>query len=257
MLKRNGKMAVAALAVALMVGWTASTEAAIVVEFDTAINDGGAGVGLPLTALSSYDASTASKLVVTISNEDGFGDSPPTGVSFGGTDFDLAVFDTNSIQQVSIYYLDASAVGGTFGTGDLVIQGSGSDDFAGAFLALSGTADGLADWNSSQAASVTIDTTVDGSIVIAAIANNNAGATAQSPLTSVLDSDAGSAGGGAGYAITDPAVSGGTYSFTGSSSRPVTAAVVFEPASVEVPEPASLATGLFGLTLIAARRRKA
>jgi len=237
--------ALSVLAVALLVGaLVGSADAAVVTVLDDqTINDGGSNVVLPFTGLASYDASAASKLVVTISSEDGFGDHLPTGVSFDGDAMTLAVTDNNSIQHAWMYYLDAVAAGGSFGTGDLVVEGSSDDDFTGALLALSGTMDGVADTNSASGQSVTIDTTLDGSIVVAAHVNNGSGATAQSPLTSILDSDAGSAGGGAGYAITDPAVTGGSYSFTGSTSRPLTVAAVFEPSAEDegvIPEPTTL-----------------
>jgi ketosteroid isomerase-like protein len=243
-------------ATVLVGGLIGSANAAIVLEDSQAWDDDATSNAYPSTLLSGYDASAASKLVVTVSDEFGFGDSLISGVEFGGVAFELDSDATgaNSIQQVYIFYLDATDVGGTFGTGDLVVTGSGSNDFAASFLALSGTADDFSDANVATSQSVTVDVASDGSFVVAAHANNNSGATAQSPLTPLLNGPAGSAGGGSGYAVVDEGLSQ-TFSFTGGSSRPVTTAMVFEP--FVVPEPASLATGLFGMTLIIARRRKA
>ena len=53
--------------------------------------DEGSAVPYDYTALSSFDASSASKIVVTISNEDGSGDGNIGGVTFNGTVMSLAV----------------------------------------------------------------------------------------------------------------------------------------------------------------------
>ncbi|MCH7228908.1 hypothetical protein [Haloferula sp. A504] len=212
--------------------------------------DASSGSSLPATMLSSFDASSASKVVVTISGEDGFGDSLPTGVSFNGDSFTLAVTDTNAIQQTWIYYLDASDAGGTFGTGNLVIDGSGSDDFAASWLFLSGTADGVGATNSAQSQTVSLTTTANDSFVVASHANNGSSGTAQSPLTVLLDGPAGSAGGGSGYA-TIATAGAGTYEFTGGSSRPVTVAAEF----TVIPEPSIALLGGLGVLGLLRRRR--
>lgn len=187
--------------------------------------------------MTSYDAWDASKLVGTISGENGFRDSIPTGVAFGGNTFGLAV----------------SAAKGSFGTSNVVIADSGSDDSAGSLIYFSNTKDGVGVTNSTQAQGVTIGTILNDSIVIAAHANNGNGSTAQDPLTSVLYSEAGSAGGSADYAITDPAVTGGTYSFSGSTSQPLTVAAIFKP----IPEPVVLTlVGLGGLIISFGRGRR-
>ncbi|MCH7228907.1 sialate O-acetylesterase [Haloferula sp. A504] len=181
----------------------------------------------PLTGLVGFDATGATKLVATISDEDGFGDSLPTGLTFDSVPMTPVITANNGIQHTWIYYLDASAVpGGAFGVGDLVVLGSGSNDLAGSLFAFSGTADGAGASASSPTQSVDLTTTADGSVVVAAHANNGGGATAQAPLTPLLDGDAGSAGGGSGHAIVGPAGTG-AYSFTGSNSRPVTIAAEF------------------------------
>jgi hypothetical protein len=215
-----------------------------------AFSEAPTAVTYPYTALSSFDASTASKVVFTLSDELGSGDTLPTSITFGGVAMTLAVGNNNSIQHARIYYLDASSVGGgTFGTGDLVVTGTGSNDFAGSWLFLAGTADGVGPTNSSLTQSVSLTTVTDGSWVVASHANNGTSGTAQSPLTVLLDGDAGSAGGGSGYAEIATGAAG-TYSFTGSTSRPVTMAAAFQA----VPEPSTTALlGLGGLALIMRR----
>jgi hypothetical protein len=205
------------------------------------------------TALSSFNASTASKVVFTLSDEAGSGDDAISGVTFGGVALTLAVEGINGNQQYAgIYYLDASSAGGgAFGTGDLVVTGSGNNDFGGSWIFLSGTADGVGPTNSALAQSVGLTTLVDGSFVVASHANNGNSGTAQSPMTVLLDSDVGSAGGGSGYA-TIATAGAGSYSFTGSNDRPMTVAVAFAP----VPEPSTTALlGLGGFALILRRSK--
>lgn len=209
----------------------------------------------PKTALSSFDASSASKIVFTMSTEVGFGDTAFSSVTFGGNALVpaiAAVNSTNSIQQTSIYYLDASSVsGGSFGTGDLVINGSGSNDFGVSWIFLSGTADGVGPTNSAtNSLTVSLTTTLDNSFVVASHASNGSSGTAQSPLTALLDGDVGSAGGGSGYATITTAGSG-SYSFAGSTSRPVTVVAAFAP----IPEPATALLGSLGALLLLRRRR--
>jgi hypothetical protein len=213
---------------------------------------GATAVANPRTVLTSFNASTASKIVLTLSDEDGSGDTVPTGFSFGGVAMTLAVSHNNSIQQTKIYYLDASnpLVGGTFGTGDLVVNGTGTNDYGVSWLFLSGTADGVGPTNISTTQSVSLTTVVNGSWVIASTANNNASGTPQSPLTALLNGDVGSAGGGSGYA--EIATAGaGTYSFTDGTGRPVTVAAAFAP----IPEPSAALLGALGLLALLRRRR--
>lgn len=235
------------LAIAGLSLGTASVANAAISLVNSGTSTGGS---LPLTLLSGYDASTSSKIVVTISGEDGFGDSLPTGVSFGSDAFTLAITAENSIQQAWIYYLDASTAGGTFGTEDLVIDGSGTDDFLASYMFLSGTADGVGATNSASSQTISLTTTANDSFVVAAHANNGNSATAQSPLTVLADGDAGSAGGGSGYATVATAGTG-SYSFTGGSSRPVTVAAEF----TVVPEPSAALLGAIGSLLLLRRRR--
>ncbi|MFT5883191.1 MAG: hypothetical protein ACI9FG_001704 [Crocinitomicaceae bacterium] len=217
---------------------------------------GATAVSYDYTALSSFDASGASKIVFTFSDETGAGDGAISGVTFGGAAMTLAVSGYNSnLQLAQVYYIDASSVGGgAFGTGDIVVTGPGSNDMGGSWLFLSGTADGVGSTNSALAQSVGLTTSVGGSFVVASHANNGASGLAGGDLTTaLLNADVGSAGGGSGYATITTA-GAGTYSFTGSTSRPVTVAAAFAPAAI--PEPTTTALlGLGGLALILRRRR--
>lgn len=204
----------------------------------------------PHTPLSSFDASSASKIVFTVSTEFGFGDDPLSSVTFDGVAFTLAVNGANSIQNASIYYLDATTAGGSFGTGDLVVNGSGDNDYGVSWMFLSGTIDGVGPVNSATSQTVSLTTVADGSFVVASHANNGNSGAAQSPLTALLNADVGSAGGGSGYTTVDTAGSG-NYSFTGSTSRPVTVAAAFAP----VPEPTAALLGAIGSLLLLRRRR--
>ncbi|MFK7851640.1 MAG: hypothetical protein AB8D78_11745 [Akkermansiaceae bacterium] len=210
----------------------------------------------PQTVLSSFDASNASKIVFTVSTEFGFNDDPLTSITFGGDSFTPGVNGTNSIQNTTIYYLDATTAGGTFGTGDLVVNGTGRNDYGVSWMFLSGTADGVGPINSSTTQSVNLTTLVDGSFVVASHANNGNSGAAQSPLTALLNADVGSAGGGSGYATVVTAGSG-NYSFTGSNSRPATVAAAFEaaiPAAV-IPEPSVALLGSLSVLALLRRRR--
>jgi len=251
MMKMLTQTALAATALAASVAGSANAASVSVIDTDTFTFN----ASYPITAVGSFDASAASKLVVTISSEDGFGDTLQSGVEFGGAPMTEAITDNDSIRNAWIYYLDASSVSGGFGTSDLVITGSGSNDFGGSLIALANTADGVGATNSASSDSVSIDTTVDGSIVVAAgTANGSTLLDSQSPLTQVFSDDVGSAVGASGYVITDPAVTGGSYEFDGAE---VTAAAVFEPAAATViPSPSALLMGAAGLGVVAVRRRR-
>ncbi len=214
------------------------------------------------TALSSFDASAASKLVVTVSDELGSGDDAITGITFGGVSLNPIVSATNpgGFQNVYMYYLDASSVsGGVFGTGDLVItgpNGSGEDnDFGGSYFFLNGTADGFAATAvDDNATSVSLTTTAANSWVIAAYADNSGNATADAPMTQVLGGlDVGSAGGASGYQeIATIGTNNFSFSHVGGLSRPVTIAAEF----TAIPEPSTALLGaLGGLCLLHRRRR--
>ncbi len=206
----------------------------------------------PHTALASFDASSASKIVFTVSTEFGFSDDPLTSVTFDGVAFTSAVNGSNSIQNTTIYYLDATTAGGSFGTGNLVINGTGDNDYGVSWMFLSGTADGVGATNSATSNSVGLTTTADNSLVVASHANNGSSGAAQSPLTPLLNADVGSAGGGSGYAIVATA-GAGTYSITGSTSRPVT--VIAEFTAEPIPEPSVALLGGLGSLLLLRRRR--
>jgi hypothetical protein len=71
--------------------------------------------------------------------------------------------ERDAIQQTKIYYLDASnpLVGGNFGTGDLVVNGTGTSNYGVSWLFLSGTADGVGPTNPSTSVSVNLTTWVN------------------------------------------------------------------------------------------------
>ena len=253
--KYKSTLLTASVAALLMSASASSAAITILPGGSGSLNDAGTTDAYPSTIVSSFDASSASKIAVTISTETGFGDTLQTGVSFGANSdaFTLATSGFNGIQNAFIYYLDASdATGGSFGTGDIVINGASGDsnDFAVSWLFLSGTADGIGASNSALNQTVSLTTTAADSFVVAAHANNGNSGLAQSPLTALLNGDAGSAGGGSGYAtIASPSTA--DYSFTGSTSRPVTLAVEF----TAIPEPSAALLGAIGFLVLLRRRR--
>ncbi len=187
----------------------------------------------PIAVVTNFNPGSATKLVATVSTEDGFGDTLHDGITYDSVDMTLAITANNDIQNTWIYYLDASDMpGGTFPVGELVINGSGDNDLGGSLIALAGADAGVAATNAATAASVTLTTEVDGACVVAAHANNDSGATAQPPLTPLLDAEVGSCGGGSGFAIIESA--GLVTNNFLSTSRPVTVAAAFVP----IPPPA-------------------
>ena len=253
--KYKSTLLTASVAALLMSASASSAAITILPGGSGSLNDAGTTDLYPSTIVSSFDASSASKIAVTISSEVGFGDTAQTGVSFGTNSdaFDLAISANDGITFAYIYYLDASsATGGSFGTGDIVINGASGDsnDFAVSWLFLSGTADGIGASNSALNQTVSLTTTAADSFVVAAHTNNGSSGAAQSPLTALLNGDAGSAGGGSGYAtIASPSTA--DYSFTGSTSRPVTLAVEF----TAIPEPSAALLGAIGFLVLLRRRR--
>ena len=193
--------------------------------------------------LPGFDPSGSNKLIVTTSGEKPGhygGQGYVTSMTYNGASLTEAVQDNNSIQVTSVFYLD-----GPGAAGDLVVNiDSGLNGIGVSLLAVSGTAPGVAMTNSNTGQSTTLTTVLADTFVVASHANNGSGATAQSPLTPLLDADVGSAGGGSGYAyIASPGLV--TLSFTGSTNRPVTAAAGFAPQPVVIPEPMTmLAVGL-------------
>jgi hypothetical protein len=170
--------------------------------------------------LDGFDPSGSDKLIFLFSSENA---ESVADITYGGVPMLPAAVGTNGIQFTGIYYLDDPPA-----AGGLVVQfsGSSSNGVGGSLIAVSGVRDGLGAANSNPAQTVGLTTTAAGSLVVAAHANNGGNGAAQSPLTPLFDGPVGSAGGGTGYQLVDE-VAAVDPTFTGSTDRPVTAAVEF------------------------------
>jgi hypothetical protein len=125
-------------------------------------------------------------------------------------------------QATAIYYLDSPP-----SAGDLVVNYSGRANGIGVSLwALSNTRPGMGATNGSDGWSTTLITTAANSFVVASIANNGNGATAQGLMTPLFDAPVGSAGGGSGYQQV-PVAGLVTPTFIGSTVRPIMVAAEF------------------------------
>ncbi len=191
------------------------------------------------TDLSGFDPSGSDKLVVTISGERGGAVSNPiiTSVTYGGVAMTEAIqaIDPLDSQRTGIFFLDNPTA-----AGDLFIDVSSRLNGVGvSLLALSGTEPGVALTNGSDGQSTSLTTLVDDTFLVASHVNNGNGATAQPPLTPLLNDAVGSAGGGSGFQNV-PTAGLVTPTFTDNTIRPVTVAAAFEPAGV-IPEPGSVA----------------
>lgn len=262
-----GKTLAAMLAVTVLVG---ASHAAIVVE-STGVSTEEQGnyildpetVTWSAASFGSFDLSAADKLVVTFSIR--HSGTPASiaisNVTYNGQSMTEAVGSgANDASESAIWYLDNP---GTL-TGNLVAD-MGRGYGAGATLwALSGTADGVGNTGSSAGNSTSLTTTGTNSLVIAHTTYFNGTSDipdAQVPLTdgpgAFLEYDT------SGTRLANHNISTGyqTVALSGTSVTPTfdigntTVAAEFT-ADVVVPEPASLLSGLFGLTLIAARRRR-
>jgi hypothetical protein len=230
--------AIAGVATAILGVTRTSAHAAVIAvdDFATGFLRQGSYTITP-TDLPGFDPSGSDKLIVTTSGEKPGhfgGKGYVTSMTYDGVSLTEAVQYNNSIQVTSVFYLDDPGA-----VGDLVVNiDSGLNGVGVSLLAISGTASGVALTNSNTGQSTTLTTVLADTFVVASHANNGSGATAQSPLTPLLDAEVGSAGGGSGYAyIASPGLV--TLSFTGSTTRPVTVAAAFEP-DIIIPEPTTL-----------------
>lgn len=211
-----------ALAAAAVVAVTCNfTFAAVIVDgTDTLVTTSGSSS----FTLSGFDASASDKLVLTVSSEGQGGTKTITGVTYAGMLLHEAVqaTHTDGSQTTAIYYVDEPAT-----AGDIVVNWSGTVNGTGiAALALSGTAPGVALSNGSDGTSVALTTTVDDTFAVASFVANSGATGVAAPLTELYAADVGSAGGAAGYRNV-PTAGATTFSFTGSSSRPVSVAAGF------------------------------
>ena len=170
--------------------------------------------------LDGFDPGGAEKLILAFASENA---ASVTSITYGGVSMSPAVVANNGIQLTGIYYLDNPPA-----TGGLVVQfgGSNVNGVGGSLIAVSDVETGFAAVNSSTTQTVSLTTTASGSLVVASHANNGGNGSAQADLTALLDGPVGSAGGGTGCQIVESA-SAVTPNFTGSTSRPVSAAVEF------------------------------
>jgi hypothetical protein len=205
---------------------------------------------------ASFDTTGADKIVVALTDE-AFRENYATAVTFDGvglTEVAGARNHNGQAQITQIWYVDWNGSAAT--TGDLVITGLNAA-YGASIVALSGTvAGGPVNSGIADATSISFDPTSDGAFVMATFSQNgdNANIGTNAPLTElgVFPTNNGGASGASGYGIFDS--SSQNFSFDAQNSRPAISIASF---AAEIPEPASLATGLLGLTLIIARRRKA
>jgi hypothetical protein len=239
-------------ATVLVGGLIGSANAAIVLEDSGGYAFVGTASSHTITPanLGGFNANGTDKLVVTVTGERaGTSNNTVSGITYGGVSLTKAVAaeSTSPARKMSIWYLDNVSV-----TGNIVVSYVQSQSGIGiSAVALNGTVDGVAD---TALPTESITTTIDGEFVIAAAIANGGAISASSPLSPLLSSADGSTGsstGAAGYYVV-PTAGDFTPAFAGDEAY---VAAAFEP--FVVPEPASLATGLLGLTLIIARRRKA
>lgn len=270
---RTSLVAVAA-ALAMMVA-TAQADAATItlVDTDSAYTATNSGPGdFTLTAQGggnrdgiysySYNAGSAfDMLVVSVSREassagqnegdfpDGLGDAFE--VAYDGVDMNLATGTTDG-SSATIFYLATTATSGVIaldfrdfstvngiGIGIAALKSDNGDPIA------------LFDANSGNGTSISINT-ADDSFTLWAVDTNGSTFGNLTPNQIVKVTDIGSNGYAAAYELVTTGQVGDTYSYTNTNSPRGIAAANF----VVVPEPASLAMGLFGLTLIAGRRRR-
>jgi len=178
---------------------------------------------LKVTTLS-FAAGNADKLVVTVSSENSGGGAPV--LTYNGEPLTRAL-DVKG-RLAGIWYLDNPYTGGA---ANLVVDFSSITVVNGlgvGVVSLAGTAPGHGVTASASSNTVTIDTTVANSIVVAAYGvNDTSTVSVNAPLTRIYTGDTGSADGAAGY---ERVATPGTHTYSFSSSTyisPVAGAAVF------------------------------
>jgi hypothetical protein len=226
----------------------------------TDLGGGTFGYEFTLDPGTEFSAAGHDKLVVSFTFHDGeaYVTAPTVSkVFYNGVELTQAVQagDNWSLVQVGVYYLDNVVSDGTIRFEMTQSTASGAQLGFSAF-ALDGLLPGVADTgsapNNNQAAATVSITTDEGFFVQEAARNNQSLGDAVDDYTTLYNFSSLSYRGLSQYQVTS---SPGDYlapiNNTGANAgRFVTAA--FEA----VPEPASLAMGMFGLTMIAARRRR-
>lgn len=209
---------------------------------------------------AGFSASGSDKLVVSIATKsDDEEGATVTGMTYDGVSLTAVGLDTTTFQRTyqNLFYLDDVA-----SDGDLSITfDSLTEAYTVYLFALDGTASGVGNTISATAGTTTptLTSTTDNAFLVWEVGRNVSGG---NPL--FLDSTSGSAtydtdlsvygGRGKSLAVWTTGESAGDYTITvgGTNGTGGFVGAAFEAA---IPEPASLAMGLAGLTLIAARRR--
>ncbi|MFU8847565.1 MAG: PEP-CTERM sorting domain-containing protein [Opitutales bacterium] len=222
----------------------------------------------------NFDATGASKLVVTIASESGFSNRAVTGMtlSFNGEAMNLAVLgntrgvETNDAGGVAIFYLDNPFQGAaTFSVGITTTAGNPNGGFASIF-GLAGTADGVGNTNASWVTqstagevSTTLTTSAQNSWVLGAVQNsgtNNGAGTPSvvSPLTlghnGFWGSQWGSAATGYQTVVEDGTAITPTFNTNAGANIQIIAAE-FQA----IPEPSAALLACLGMLALIRRRR--
>ncbi len=179
------------------------------------------------TLSSSFNASGADKLVVTVSGERNSGTSGTTsisGVTYNGVSMTRAIQSTLGYASgpAAIFYLDhPGAAGPIVATASRALNGVHAS-----WLALSDTADGVGATNAAAGASATLTNAMLNALVVAHNhANNGTVPVAQAPLTALLSSNGGNSDAAAGYQFVSTT---GTVTSTFTTGlTPVTVAAMF------------------------------
>lgn len=227
------------------------------------LSGGAIGYEVNLNTTTEFSAAGHGKLIMVMSgkNEDQGGESdfagaPVTSITYGGVSLNQAMFhDGGGSHRVSvgIYYLDNVAADGTL---RIEFADANQTEFGFGLYAVDGLKTGVqdvAEGTSDSDAEVTL-TTSSGFLVQEA-ARNNQSMTGGGGYTTLYSYSVQSYRGLSQYQVIDGTGPGDYFApINNTGSFKYIAGAAFEAEAV--PEPASLAGGLFGLTLIAGRRRR-